>query len=93
MDRPLPRVASRGPTPQLAHDPPAPGTDLTPFSAPRLAGAFRPSPRRGNLGSRPAVGELDSANAIQDATGLRITELPMTPERMALAVLEAGAKA
>jgi len=31
------------------------------------------------------------ANAIQDATGLRITELPLTPERIALALLAAHA--
>jgi CO/xanthine dehydrogenase Mo-binding subunit len=26
------------------------------------------------------------ANAIEDATGVRLTELPMTPEKIALAV-------
>jgi CO/xanthine dehydrogenase Mo-binding subunit len=26
------------------------------------------------------------ANAIQDATGVRLTELPLTPERIALAI-------
>ena len=30
------------------------------------------------------------ANAIEDATGVRITELPLSPERIALGVLELG---
>ena len=28
------------------------------------------------------------ANAIQDATGMRITELPLSPERIAMGMLE-----
>ena len=52
-----------------------------------------PSPH-GPMGARgvgeppivPAPAAL--ANAVQDATGVRITELPLTPERVALALLE-----
>ena len=33
------------------------------------------------------------ANALQDATGLRLTELPLHPERIALALADGAAKA
>jgi len=33
------------------------------------------------------------ANAIEDATGLRLTHLPLTPERIALALVAQGATA
>jgi len=46
-------------------------------------------PRGGRGGGEPPIVPAPAAiaNAIEDATGIRLTELPMTPERIALAVL------
>ena len=46
-------------------------------------------------GGEPAIVPMGGvvANAVYDATGVRVTRLPMTPERLKEAIREAGAKA
>ena len=47
-------------------------------------GAFAPPARMGMLGVAAAI-----ANAIEDAVGVRVTQIPFTPERV-LAAIEAA---
>lgn len=60
------------------------------IEVPAPGGAVR-RPRRGRAARRSPPAAL--SNAIEHVTGVRITQLPLTPERIALALASNGASA